>query len=70
MMRASAPYFGEDFALYQQRIPGALFFLGVANEEKGIAAYNHSPDYDIDERAIGIGTVAMANVLISYLEDH
>ena len=63
----SAPFFGEDFALFQQRIPGAMFFLGVANEEKGIAALNHFPDYDIDERAIEVGTVAMSNVLLSYL---
>jgi amidohydrolase len=67
MMYGSAPFFGEDFALFQQRIPGAMFFLGVANEEKGIAALNHFPDYDIDERAIEVGTVAMSNVLLSYL---
>jgi len=67
MMYGSAPFFGEDFALFQQRIPGAMFFLGVANEEKGIAALNHFPDYDIDERAIEVGTVAMSNVLLNYL---
>ena len=70
MMYGSAPFFGEDFALFQQVIPGAMFFLGVANEEKGISARNHFPDYDIDEEAIEIGTVAMANVLLSYLADH
>ena len=69
-MHASAPFFGEDFALFQQRIPGAMFFLGVANEEKGITAFNHFPDYDIDEAAIEVGTVAMANVLVNYLQTH
>ena len=48
----------------------AMFFLGVANEEKGITAFNHFPDYDIDESAIEIGAVAMANVLVSYLQSH
>ena len=69
-MHASAPFFGEDFSLFQQHIPGAMFFLGVANEEKGIAALNHFPDYDVDESAIEIGTVAMANVLLDYLRSH
>jgi metal-dependent amidase/aminoacylase/carboxypeptidase family protein len=66
-MHGSAPFFGEDFALFQQHVPAALFFLGVANEEKGIAALNHFPDYDIDESALRVGTVAMANVLLDYL---
>jgi len=69
-MHASAPFFGEDFALFQEHIPGAMFFLGVANREKGITAFNHFPDYDIDESAIEIGTVAMANVLLDYLRSH
>jgi len=69
-MYASAPFFGEDFALFQEHMPGAMFFLGVANREKGITAFNHFPDYDIDESAIEIGTVAMANVLLDYLGSH
>jgi len=69
-MYASAPFFGEDFALFQQQIPGAMFFLGVANPEKGIAALNHFPDYDIDESALRTGTVAMAQVLFDYLRNH
>ena len=47
-----------------------MVFLGVANEEKGITAMNHFPDYDIDESALRIGTVAMANVLVHYLTTH
>ena len=39
-------------------------------DDKGITAFNHFPDYDIDEAAIEIGTVAMANVLVSYLQTH
>ena len=62
LMYASAPFFGEDFALFQQHIPGAMFFLGAANLEKGIAAFNHTPDYDIDEVALEVGAAAMASV--------
>jgi metal-dependent amidase/aminoacylase/carboxypeptidase family protein len=28
------PYFGEDFAFFQQRVPGAMYWLGVANARK------------------------------------
>ena len=70
MLHASAPYFGEDFAFFQEHIPGAMFFLGTANPEKGITAYNHFPDYDIDESAIAIGTIAMSTVLVNYLAEN
>ncbi len=67
LIRASAPYFGEDFALFQERIPGAMFFLGAANPERGITAFNHSPDYDLDEGALEVGAAAMSSVLFDYL---
>ena len=69
LMRASAPYFGEDFALFQERVPGAMFFLGVANPERGITAFNHSPDYDLDEEALEVGATAMSSVLFDYLSE-
>ena len=70
MIYASAPYFGEDFALFQEHIPGAMFFLVSANPEKGITAINHSPDYDLDEDVLAVGTKAMAAVLLQYLQSH
>lgn len=66
-IHASAPFFGEDFALFREHAPTAMFFLGVANPEKGIAAFNHAPDYDLDESAIPRGALAMANVLLHHL---
>jgi len=47
--RAPIPYFGEDFSFFQQEIPGALFWLGVSNSEKGIVGLPHSPGYVADE---------------------
>jgi metal-dependent amidase/aminoacylase/carboxypeptidase family protein len=61
--RATLPFAGEDFSLYLQEVPGAMFFLGVANRAKGIAGMPHQPDFDIDEAAIEVGTRAMANVI-------
>ncbi len=64
----SSPYFGEDFAFYQQVIPGALYWLGVSNSEKGTVGMPHSPDYVADEASITVGAAAMSAVLLDYLE--
>jgi amidohydrolase len=64
----STPYFGEDFAFYQQVIPGALYWLGVSNSEKGTVGMPHNPGYVADEGAILVGAAAMAAVLLDYLD--
>jgi metal-dependent amidase/aminoacylase/carboxypeptidase family protein len=61
------PYFGEDFAYYQQLIPGAMYWLGVSNSGLGYVGMPHSPDFMADEDAIFVGAKAMAAVLIDYL---
>ena len=50
----------EDFGYYTQHIPGCFFRLGVRNEEKGITHQVHTPNFNIDERAIEIGIGMMA----------
>lgn len=60
---ASFPFNGEDFALFLHRVPGAMFWLGVANPEHGMNGLPHSPDFQADERAIAIGARAMAAVI-------
>ena len=57
----------EDFAYYQQRIPGFYFFLGVANPARNITAMWHTEYFDLDEAALGIGMRAMATVVADYL---
>jgi amidohydrolase len=57
----------EDFAFFQQKIPGFYFFLGVANPEKGITAMLHTAHYDLDEDALKVGMQAMAGVVLQYL---
>jgi metal-dependent amidase/aminoacylase/carboxypeptidase family protein len=64
----STPYFGEDFAFYQQVIPGALYWLGVSNAEKGTVGMPHSPGYVADEESIMVGSKAMSAVLLDYLD--
>ena len=46
---------GEDFSAYQQKAPGAFFYVGARNEEKGIVYPHHHPRFDVDEDALEIG---------------
>jgi amidohydrolase len=57
----------EDFAYYQQRIPGFYFFLGVSNPAKKITAMWHTEHFDLDEDALLAGMRAMATVVADYL---
>lgn len=50
----------EDFGYYTQHIPGCFFRLGVRNDEKGIVHNVHTPNFNIDERAIETGMGVMA----------
>lgn len=52
---------GEDMSVYLERVPGCFFFVGCARE--GPLRPHHSPDFDIDERALAVGTVVMEAVL-------
>jgi len=62
-MRNVHAFSGEDFALFLQRTPGAMFLLGVANPERGILGAPHFPDFDADEEAIQVGTRAMSQLI-------
>jgi len=59
----------EDFALYQQKIPGVFFFLGVTPRDRDPMKVprNHSPYFFADEAALPIGVRLMANVAVDYL---
>ena len=65
--RASWPFNCEDFALFLDEAPGALFYLGVADTATGINGAPHAPDFAADERAIGHGVRAMAGLLTDRL---
>jgi metal-dependent amidase/aminoacylase/carboxypeptidase family protein len=65
--RASWPFNCEDFALFLNEAPGAMFYLGVADAETGMNGAPHTPDFAADERAIGHGVRAMAGLLTNRL---
>jgi len=59
----------EDFALYQQKIPGMFFFLGIAPRDKDplTVPRNHSPYFFADEGALPVGVRLMASLAVEYL---
>ncbi len=50
----------EDFAYYTHEVPGCFYRLGVRNEARGIVHGVHTPQFDIDENALGHSTGLMA----------
>ena len=69
-LKNAFPFNSEDFAFYQQQIPGVMYWLGATNLQRGIISIPHMPGFDIDEECLVIGTQAMAKVLLAYLDWH
>ena len=61
------PYFNDDFAYFQQKVPGVYFFLGGSNIEKGIVAMNHALNFNVDEESIKIGIRSFSSLIIERL---
>lgn len=57
------PFFNDDFAYFQQKIPGVYFLLGGSNFEKGIVAMNHAPNFEVDEECIRTGVRTFSSLL-------
>jgi len=53
---------GEDMSVFLDRVPGCFFFVGSAPE--GRHRPHHSPVFDIDERALAVGTALFEAVAI------
>lgn len=59
----------EDFAFYQEKVPGFFFFIGARPESvpQEQAIPNHSPLFYVDEAALLPGVRAMASLAVHYL---
>jgi amidohydrolase len=55
----------EDFGCFSQIAPGAMFLLGTLI--KGDERVGHNQRFDIDERALPIGTAILAECVLHFL---
>ncbi len=53
---------GEDMSVFLDRVPGCFFFVGSA--PAGAHRPHHSPDFDIDERALALATLLFEAVAL------
>ncbi|THG02886.1 IAA-amino acid hydrolase ILR1-like 3 isoform X2 [Camellia sinensis] len=61
---------GEDFAFYQEMIPGVMFSIGIRNEKLGSVHSPHSPHFFLDEDVLPIGAALHTVLAEMYLNDH
>ena len=61
---------GEDFAFYQQKIPGVMFGIGILNEGIGSFHSPHSPYFFLDEDVLPIGAALHTAIAELYLNQH
>ena len=57
----------EDFSYYLEHVPGAMLRLGVGGDQVGNAPL-HTSGFDIDERALAIGSRLFAATVIHYFD--
>jgi len=69
VMRINAVTGAEDFAFFQQKVPGFFFFVGamMATQDPNIVPSHHTPDFMIDEIGMRTGLKAMLNVTLDYM---
>jgi amidohydrolase len=57
----------EDFGAFTEKVPGAMYTVGTRIE--GDERYLHHPRFDIDERAMPIGTAILVETALQYLRE-
>ncbi len=64
----TGPYaFSDDFAFFQESVPGVYFFLGASNFEEGVVAMPHTPNFEVDEECIKTGVNYFSSMIIERL---
>ena len=57
----------EDFSFFAMAKPSAIMWIGTGS--KKYSAFMHSPDFDIDEKALEIGVDIITQAVSDYLKD-
>jgi amidohydrolase len=69
VVRINAVTGAEDFAYFQQKVPGFFFFVGACppNVDPAKAPSHHTPDFMMDEAGMLTGIKAILNVTFDYM---
>ncbi len=59
----------EDMAFILEKVPGCYFFVGSANEAKGLHYAHHHPKFDFDEAVLPRAAALMTAATIEILEN-
>ncbi len=59
---------GEDFAFLLERVPGAMYRLGVRHPDWTEVRSLHTANFNLDESALPLGAATMASTAIHYLQ--
>ncbi|MDB9315669.1 M20 family metallopeptidase [Spirulina sp. CS-785/01] len=58
---------GEDMSFFLQEVPGCYFFLGSANEKKGLNYPHHHPRFNFDESVLSMGVELFVRCVEKFL---
>lgn len=58
----------EDFAYFQEKVPGLLFYLGVGDESKQTHYAQHHPKYKVDDDALVNGLMAFGSIANQFFD--
>jgi amidohydrolase len=58
----------EDFAYYSQHFPSVFYRLGISDKAGKYVSLLHTPTFDVDENALYTGTLNLAWLALSFLQ--
>ncbi|WP_424000881.1 M20 metallopeptidase family protein [Maribacter sp. IgM3_T14_3] len=58
---------GDDFAYFQEKVPGVYFLLGGSNLEKRVISMPHAPNFQVDESCIKTGVNYFSSMIVESL---
>lgn len=65
-----SPFHNDDFAYFQEKIPGVYFIFGASNFTNGIFSFPHFPNFNVDEICIRMGVQIFSTLLYDYLRNN
>ena len=60
---------GEDFARYQEKVPGVIAFMGIQNEACGACWPQHHDRFTVDESALIRGAGLYVQTALDFLAE-